>query len=262
MGSAWRAYKNSDFFCFCRKDITHGGSFYGPVTREVYLLECCTHGEGSVVINGTRFPVKPGDCYVLLPGDKVAHSSSVATPRGGYSCVLGGKELGRAFAAAGITSQTPFAPAELFPKILDRIIKLEQLRYATDISTEYLRMGYTYEILALLTGHTQEKEQDAWASRVLQLIEASYNQPITVQWLADQMGLERCYFSKVFKKKNGKTPAAYLAQMRVEKACERLLQTSEPVSAVAAEVGLDARNFARIFKQVTGKTPKQYKIID
>ena len=77
MGSARRAYKNSDFFCFCRKDITHGGSVYGPVTREVYLLECCTHGEGSVIINGTRFPVKPGDCYVLLPGDKVAALESL-----------------------------------------------------------------------------------------------------------------------------------------------------------------------------------------
>lgn len=261
MSSAWRAYKNSDFFCFCVKDVTHGGSVYGPITREVYLLECCTHGEGSVVINGTRFPVKPGDCYVLLPGDKVAHSSSTTSPRGGYSCVLGGKELDRAFAAAGITSQSPFVPGELFSKILERIVKLEQLRYATDISTEYLRMGYTYEILALLTGQAREKEQDAWASRVLQLMEASYNQPITVQWLADQMGLERCYFSKIFKEKTGKTPAACLSQLRIEKACQLLLQTGEPVSAVAAEVGLDPRNFARIFKQLTGKTPRQYKSI-
>lgn len=258
MGASRLGKTENDFFCFCVRDITHGGSAYGPVTRNVYLLECCTHGEGSVIINGVRFPVKAGDCYALLPGDKVAHTSSAAEPRGGYTCVLGGKEIGRAFAAAGLTSQKPFVPPEAFQTILNRMEKLEQLRYATDISAEYLRMGYTYEILSVLTRNTQEKEWDAWASRVLQLIEARYDQPITVQWLADQMGLERCYFSKVFKEKTGETPAAYLAEVRVRKACILLKESNEPVAAVAAAVGQDARNFARSFKKVTGKTPRQY----
>ena len=246
------------FFCFCVKDVTRGGFVYGPSTRDVYLLECCTQGEGAIVINGARFPVKPGDCYVLLPGDKVTHYSSAANPRVGYSCALDGEELGRAFAAAGITSQKPFVAPQLFQKVLTRMEKLEQLRYATDISAEYSRMGYTYEIMGILTRNTQEKELDTWADRVLQLIESRYNQPITVQWLADQMGLERCYFSKVFKERTGKTPAAYLAEVRIEKACSLLKETEEPVSAIAAAVGQDARNFARSFKQVTGKTPRQY----
>lgn len=248
----------NDFFCFCVKDVTRGNSAFGPIIRDVYLMECCTYGAGSVSINGVRFPVKAGDCYVLLPGDKVTHTSSAGNPRAGYSCALRGKEIGRAFAAAGITSQKPFVPQKLFQKILTRMEKLEQLRYATDISAEYLRMAYTYEILSMLTRNTQEKEWDAWASRVLRLIEARYDQPITVQWLADQMGLERCYFSKLFKEKTGSTPAAYLAKVRIEKACALLRESGEPVAAVAAAVGQDSRNFARSFKKVTGKTPRQY----
>ena len=132
----------NDFFCFCVKDITHSGGTYGPIARKVYLLECCTRGEGSVVINGMRFPIKAGDCYALFPGDKVTHTSSAVEPRVGYSCVLGGKEIGQALAAAGITSQKPFAPPEAFRTILSRMEKLEQLRYATDVSAEYLRMAY------------------------------------------------------------------------------------------------------------------------
>ncbi len=253
------AKSENDLSCFCVKDITRGGGIYGPIVRDVYLLECCTYGEGAVIINGVWFPVKAGDCYVLLPGDRVAHISSVANRRGGYSCILTGKDIQQAFTAAGFTSQKPFAPPEVFQRVLSRMEKLEQLRYATEVGAEYLRKGYTYEILGILTRDTRQKEWDAWASQVLKLIEARYNQPINVQWLADQMGLERCYFSTVFKEKIGKTPAAYLAEIRIEKACTLLKESDEPVSAIARAVGLDARNFARIFKQIMKKTPREYK---
>jgi len=44
------------------------GVRYGPVIRDTYVIECCTGGFGSAIINGVEFPVQAGDCYILLPG--------------------------------------------------------------------------------------------------------------------------------------------------------------------------------------------------
>ncbi len=254
-----RKERNRDFFCVCVKDNARAGRSFGPIVRDIYLLECCYQGKGSVIINGTEFPVKPGDCYVLLPGDKIIHTADAQNPRRGYSCAFDGALIGRAFSVAGMTAQKPFAPPEVFQKILRQMEKLEQLRYATDIGAEYKRMAGLYEILGILTRNAQEKEYDAWTNRVVCLMEAWYNEPITVQWLADQMGLERCYFSTVFKEKTGRTPLEYLNAIRIEKACILLKETDASALSVAESVGLGGKNFYRVFKKLTGKTPREYK---
>ena len=62
------------------------GSTFGPVIRNLYYIECCTDGFGSITINGREFPIQAGDSYVLLPGDAVRHTADAARPRVGFSC--------------------------------------------------------------------------------------------------------------------------------------------------------------------------------
>ena len=54
---------------YAERENVRPGSCYGPVIRSVYILECCTGGVGSVIINGTEHPISAGCCYMLLPGD-------------------------------------------------------------------------------------------------------------------------------------------------------------------------------------------------
>ena len=47
---------NAPTLCYVARDenLTPGIT-YGPVIRDVYIVECCTAGYGSVIINGTEF---------------------------------------------------------------------------------------------------------------------------------------------------------------------------------------------------------------
>lgn len=247
------------FLYVCAPDLPGPGSTFGPAVRSHYVVECCTEGYGSVIINGTCFPIGPGDCYVLLPGDKVTHTADKKNPRRGYSCSFSGLHVGRALAAAGYSGEDPYAPREVFPEVLQQMRSLSQLQGDTDLGAEFRRTAGINAVLGALLRPAPNTERDTWVDRVIGLIEARYDQPLTVQSLAKELYLERSYFTSLFKAKTGWTPSAYLTSLRIEKACILLQETNEPVSSVAAAVGLAPRNFARIFKQVTGKTPRQYK---
>ena len=89
-------------------------------------------------------------------------------------------------------------------------------------------------------------------------METNYHENITVEDIAYEIGLDRSYFSTLFKTQTGKTPHAYLTSLRIKKACTLMMQVDLSVSEAAQSVGLDPRNFARLFKKETGKTPKEY----
>lgn len=52
----------------------------------------------------------------------------------------------------------------------------------------------------------------------------------------------------------------YLIRMRLEKACEKLVQTNQSVQEIASQVGFtNLSNFNRQFKQHFHLTPRQYR---
>lgn len=243
----------------CVRDLPSAGACCGPTVRNVYLLECCTEGYGSVIINDVEYPIEPGVVYALFPGDRVKHTADEENPRVGYSCVMDGRQVGRALAAAGIDSQNPYVGKGVFEEILGYMKLLEAMSNDTDLGAEFRRTAWGNAILGALLRGVPNKVRDLWVERVKGFIEVTYDQPITVQALAKEFSLERNYFTSLFKSKTGWTPSDYLTAVRIDKACILLKETNEPVASIAMAVGLDTRNFARIFKRVTGKTPREYK---
>ncbi len=96
--------------------------------------------------------------------------------------------------------------------------------------------------------------------QAVQYMEASYDQPISLEEVAEHVRLSANYFSNTFKKTMGQPFVKYLAQMRVEKAKQLLQDLDYTVYQVASEVGYsDSRYFSRVFKSFEGKTPSEYR---
>ena len=245
---------------YCEYDtMLKPGSSFGPAIRDIYLVECCTSGLGSVIINGREFPVKEGDCYILLPGDTVIHTADRVKPREGVSCGIDGLAVKRAISRVGITSESPFVPASAFGGILAEIEALLSLRGRTDLGADMLRTKCIYGILgALLEGITHSDSSEI-IKKAVGIMETMYHSRLTVSDIARSVGLERSYFTVLFKEHTGMSPHAYLNELRIKKACA-LLDGGECSVAIAAEkVGFEISGFSRIFKRATGMTPLEYK---
>ena len=245
--------------CGIDKNLKPGIS-YGPVIRENYVIECCSAGYGSVIINGKEFPLKSGDCYILLPGDTIIHKADKVYPREGVWCGVSGINIGSYLKTIGITSEQPFVKKEAFDIIYKHICAIIEINSETDAGAELRKNSHLHMIFGqLLRLSKKEESQGAYIRKALNYIEMHYNQNISVSDIATELGLERCYFSTLFKNSTGKTPHAYLTEIRIKKAC-MLLESSEfSIADISQAVGIESVNFSRVFKKHTGKLPNEYK---
>ena len=255
-----KEHKEEPTICHCGRDENlQPGIRFGPVIRDIYIVECCTAGFGSVIINGNEFPIKKGDCYFLFPGDTIIHTADETYPREGVWCAMDGLGIGAVLRKAGITSTSPFANPDAFCEITDAVNKIVDMREENDGGADLRRASLVYAVLGALMKHTSAiSDKNIWVKRAVGIMETNYHESITVEDIASQTGLDRSYFSTLFKEQTGKTPHAYLTSLRIKKACTLMEQEDLSVSEAAQSVGLDPRNFARLFKKETGKTPKEY----
>lgn len=235
------------------------GARYGPVIRNIYIIECCTEGLGTVEVNGRVFPVQAGDCYILLPGDTVVHTADPVTPRRGYWCAMDGLRAGQYLSMAGIRSDAPFAPSGAFELIAGQLEQLFQMREEGDPGADLRRSACMYAIFGeLLRRREAAVDRDSMIKKAISIMEARYDQPLTVGELAADVGLERCYFSTLFKAGTGSSPHRYLTALRLEKAC-LLMDQGCTVAGAAEAVGLAPENFSRLFRRCLGMTPGAYR---
>lgn len=233
------------------------GSRFGPVIRSVYIIECCTGGKGFVVINGKEFPVSAGTCYVLLPGDAVIHTSDVNDPRQGCWCALDGVSVGTHLQALGITADMPYAPAELFEPICQCVQSLVDQWQCRDGGAQLRQRGGVFWLLGTMLRNKPMEKKTSLVDNAIGFMQTNYPEPLNVSQLAHQLGLERTYFSDLFKEKTGLSPYRYLLRLRMQKACQ-LIEQGHSVTQTAYLVGMDPHNFCRAFKKEVGHTPREY----
>lgn len=86
------------------------------------------------------------------------------------------------------------------------------------------------------------------------------DETLSLNTLADQLGVTPNYLSTLFRREMGQTFSAYLENFRIERAKDLLRDVRYKVYEVAAAVGYgDARHFGKVFKAHTGRTPLEFR---
>lgn len=97
--------------------------------------------------------------------------------------------------------------------------------------------------------------------RSLQHIHNHFHSLLTVTQLAKIEGYCLSYYSEWFKEKTGKTPTAYIQDLRIQQAKKLLLHTDLPIQEIAHQVGFErASSLTRLFRQRHYITPQEYRI--
>ena len=130
-------------------------------------------------------------------------------------------------------------------------------------------LGANGTLLKLIQCYIQEcggrffwstNRMDAAMQEVVRYIQENPGMNITVRELAERTGYSTGHFSKKFKKIFGCTPQAYMSNLKLEHAKNRLIHTEQPISAIAEELGFcDMSHFGNFFKAKTGMFPSYYR---
>lgn len=116
----------------------------------------------------------------------------------------------------------------------------------------------------LLSGHAgvravRRPQADARAVKLAKdILAEDLERKVTLEELAQAVGLSRYHLLRVFKANTGVPPHAYRTQRRVD-AARRMLKKGMPFAEVALATGFtDHSHFANTFKRFTAATPSQY----
>lgn len=95
---------------------------------------------------------------------------------------------------------------------------------------------------------------------VVQHIGAKFDQPCSLQLLADIAGVSRYHFVRIFSHVVGVTPNQYLINVRIRAAADLLMTTKIPIAQIIYAVGFnDISYFYMCFRETFRCTPRQWR---
>ena len=137
--------------------------------------------------------------------------------------------------------------------LLKNRVTAEEVR---DYLTSYLK-----EVI-LLRDHNTEKRYGRILHEAVSYIDTNFAQDdISLNRVADRVGMSPNHFSSIFSQEMGTTFIEYLIGKRMEMAKELLRTTQLRSFEVAYKVGYrDPHYFSSTFKKMQGMTPKEYRM--
>ncbi len=246
---------------YCGHEQCAPGHFFGPATRQHYLMHFVLQGTGLFQAQGQTHPVRGGQTFLIRPGELAYYEANAQTPWEYIWVAFGGAEAERLLQKYGMEAGGVFS----LPQTEKTGAALQQLleAYRRDgCQTDEVR-GWLYILFSCFTAEARpgrtDYEQDYYA-RAVRYIRHNYGYDVQVADLARYVGIDRSYLYRLFMRFAGMPPKQYLIRYRTAAAGEMLRNTARSVTEVAFSCGFhDSSSFCHQFLRQMGCTPLQYR---
>jgi len=221
---------------------------FGPAVRTYWLLHFVVRGRGIFERDGVAHHLQAGDLFVIPPFRKTFYKADKDDPW---------EYLWVSFTTAEELPDLLANPVLRMPgmgRIFDDMKRCCQLNNG---KTAYI-CGKLWELFSLLW--EQESLITDYVENALHLIRTEYMYDLTVETIAGRLGLDRSYFSSLFKSKVGCSPQHYLITYRMEQAAFLMTVGGRSPTLAANSVGYkDIYTFSKMFKKIYGLPPRAYQ---
>lgn len=227
---------------------------------EIFFIKS---GHGYMQIENESIPVFPNSLIVI--GAQMTHTeySDSADPLDYY--VLGVEDLKLSvkqeteYLHLKDSSASPFI-RQCFENILHEMHSRQE-HYA-EICQHYLAVLILYfcrkDNISCEADSTQGSNSECY--RVKRFIEHNYPEKITLDSLAHNSSLSKYYLSHRFSELYGKSPIAYLNEVRLANAKDLLLTTNHSIEEIASSTGFSSAGyFSQSFRKIYQKSPQQFR---
>lgn len=222
------------------------GHDYGPAVRTHWLLHYVVSGFGKFTREGITYNIEPGQIFVIPPYIEAYYQADAKQPWKYIWIGFTTEEVPEVFQQAVISYPN-------IGKVFNEMLSCSQLENGR---SAYLS-SCLWKLVCLLSEHYETKS--SYVDLALNYMHSDYANGITIQQIADSIGLNRKYFCSLFSKQVGVSPSEYLIHLRLNKAAELMTTYKQPPTIAAMSVGYnDIYHFSKIFKKHFGVSPRRY----
>lgn len=242
----------------------------GPKVYDYYLIHYVISGRGVFSSHGEEYAIGAGDSFVIEPEQLISYVSDEIVPWHYCWIAFTGAQAAKRVGEAGLTPASPIihiARNRHIPVLFRKIqLALKSRKSNAQLkATGYLSLllGEYCEALSapVVTGLVAEDESDRIVQQAIHYLSTQYAEPITIEMMAESLGYNRAYLSRMFKQHTKVTPVTFLLKLRVDKARLLLRERLElTIEQIAASVGFyDPLYFSKQFRRWYGVSPSEYR---
>ncbi|RUS46561.1 AraC family transcriptional regulator [Cohnella sp. AR92] len=254
--------------------VTHWGKedcaplhSFGPGIRDVYKFHFIHKGQGIVKVGGETYALSAGQAFVIYPNVVIFYQADEHDPWTYSYCGFRGNLAEGWMARTSLAPEQPVFAMDLqvMPYLYEQLTETLAHESSRDLRLNAVMYRFMTALIETLPACPAEeaggaKKANVYVHRAMEYIHAHYAESLSVEQLASDLGLDRKYFSAIFKEGRGLPPQQYLMQYRMRKACELLRGSTFSVGEIARSVGYeDALLFSKMFKKFAGASPTEYR---
>lgn len=240
------------------------GHQFGPAARTHFLFHYIISGQGSLDTNGNTYTLKAGQGFLLCPGQVSTYIASTEDPWYYTWVEFDGLRARESMTLAGLGERQPiYTPASGGSRIQTFLMDIVDNHDKAPMRLVGLAMILLDEIVQTSKTRISQGDRslrDFYMREVINYIDGNYRRDVSIEEIAENCGLNRSYFSRLFKECMGESPQRFLIHYRTAKAAELLKGTRLSIAEVSHAVGYEnPLHFSRAFKKVYGISPNEYR---
>ena len=238
---------------------------WGPGIRDHYLIHRVIHGKGRYQYGHKEYQLGAGDAFLVYPGSVVSYEADSKEPWEYAWVGFNGSDAAIILEATDFTREEPVIHHVTdHEKILRQIERIYEAS-GNDFNHSVEMTGRLYTLLSTFLhdskGHSRANTGQTYVQKSIEYIASNYSYPITVEDIADYVGLSRSQLFRSFRSVMGQSPKEYLTEFRLRQASYLLENTNLSITAIANSVGFDnSLYFSKTFHRQKGTTPSDYRL--
>lgn len=237
---------------------------WGPGIRNHYLIHHIISGKGTYEINHHLFQLSAGDTFLAYPNTEITYYADEQEPWEYAWVGFNGSDASMMLSATDFSLEHPYiTQTPLGSDIQNAILRIYEAR-GSEFLNAVKMTGELYNLLGLFiqTAHHTENLNTAntYVQKSIEYISANYSYPITVEDIADYVGISRSQLFRSFHSIVNKSPKEYLTDYRIKQACYLLQHTDFSITAIANSLGFDnSLYFSKTFHKKKGMSPSSFR---
>ena len=211
-----------------------------------------------------RYPIKQGQGFLIHPGKLTFYQADSVNPWSYLWVGIGGHDAEKYLRLAGLSVRHPIFSCTQIDTAKSYILDMMK-HHALSASNEIYIQGLLMQFLALLvedagcTVSPQQNTSSVYINQAISYIHKNYQNPLTVQEIADYLSLNRSYLTELFLKTVQLSPQQFLTRYRITKSEELLQSSSLSIQNIACSCGYsNSFSFSKAFRKVNGLSPSEY----